>query len=191
MATARPAVGPSSSSSSAAASREKFLSKRKFRNNLPEIPYDAKCLELPFNAKRFIDYQTTTLERQFKPQLYTELDLGVKIDLIHPGVYQPRGVPLAPEDAELLRSEATEEKKRDPYRPSVPWMMKTTYISNDLETRKVENPGFETVHAHNLEVEEEYAFCASGGWWWCSAAAVGCIIRWRFVGDCPRNSGCC
>jgi len=75
--------------SASGSKRSEFICRTKFRNALPDVPYDAKCLELPFETERFVQYSTTTLERQHRHQLYTELDLGIPIDLIDPNAYKP------------------------------------------------------------------------------------------------------
>lgn len=55
----------------------------KYQNNLPDIPFDAKFISYPFDANRFIQFNSTTLEKNFKWDILNEQDLGVRIDLIN------------------------------------------------------------------------------------------------------------
>lgn len=54
---------------------------------MPDVPFDPKFLAYPFDANRFINYKPTSLEKNYKWELLTENDLGVKIDLINPDTY--------------------------------------------------------------------------------------------------------
>jgi Paf1 len=45
------------------------------------------CLFMYFAFNRYVQYNQTTLERNFKFDLLTEHDLGVPIDLINPDTY--------------------------------------------------------------------------------------------------------
>eukprot|EP00698_Gefionella_okellyi_P004891 TRINITY_DN14520_c0_g1_i1.p1 TRINITY_DN14520_c0_g1~~TRINITY_DN14520_c0_g1_i1.p1 ORF type:complete len:392 (+),score=86.61 TRINITY_DN14520_c0_g1_i1:50-1225(+) len=141
---------PPTSAATEKAKRSEFIGKVKFRNTLPDLPYDAKCLELPFDTERFVDYQMTTLERQHKHQLYTELEMGIPIDLIDPQAYAiPEHAELDPEDLELLKTD-TSAKKVDPRTVDLPWLMKTTYISNDYDAGKRTTSGFERQHGQRF-----------------------------------------
>ena len=87
----------------------------KYNNHLPDIPFDAKFIAYPFEANRyehvltiilcycfknismpatnlnnlfrFVQYKPTSLEKNYKHELLTEVDLGVNIDLIDPDTY--------------------------------------------------------------------------------------------------------
>ncbi len=48
----------------------------------------AMLLVLFFCLSRFVQYNQTTLERNYKFELLTEHDLGVTIDLINPETYK-------------------------------------------------------------------------------------------------------
>jgi RNA polymerase II-associated factor 1 len=83
-----------------------FVCKLKYRNTLPELPFDPKlvygillffwrqgvtfdpCRQYPFDPNRFVKYKPTSLERTFKYPLLTEPDLGVPLDLIDPDTYK-------------------------------------------------------------------------------------------------------
>jgi len=43
-----------------------FLGKIKYRNNLPDIPFEGKLLKFPFDPFRFVRYTTTSLEKKQK-----------------------------------------------------------------------------------------------------------------------------
>ncbi len=55
----------------------------KYQNNLPDIPFDPKSIKYPFDPNRFIQFKSTTLEKNFKWDILNEQDLGVRIDLIN------------------------------------------------------------------------------------------------------------
>ena len=65
-----------------------LLCKVKYLNNLPDIPFDPKFLSYPFGPNRFINYSSTSLEKNFKWEILNEQDLGVRIDLINPDSYK-------------------------------------------------------------------------------------------------------
>ncbi|KAG8656431.1 protein PAF1 homolog isoform X2 [Manihot esculenta] len=117
-----------------------FLCKMKFRNELPDPSAQPKFMTLKRDKDRFTKYTITSLEKMHKPQLYTEPDLGIPLDLLDLSVYNPPKVrqPLAPEDEELLRDddELVTPVKRDgirkkerPTDKGVSWLVKTQYIS--------------------------------------------------------------
>ncbi|KAL0295000.1 UNVERIFIED_CONTAM: protein PAF1, partial [Sesamum radiatum] len=85
-------------------------------------------------------YQITSLEKNWKPQLYVEPDLGIPLDLLDLSVYNPpkgERIPLDPEDEALLHDDdpitpikADGIKKKDrPTDKGVSWLVKTQYIS--------------------------------------------------------------
>ncbi|CAN0878195.1 Protein PAF1 homolog [Linum grandiflorum] len=124
-----------------------FLCKLKFRNELPDPSAQPKYMKLKRDEDRFTKYRITSLEKMNTPQLYTEPDLGVPLDLLDLSVYNPPSVraPLDPEDEELLRDdeELTPVKKdgiRKKERPTdegVAWLVKTQYVSGySMETNK-------------------------------------------------------
>lgn len=58
-----------------------------------------------FHAFRFIEYKPTSLERNYKYDVLTELDLGVDIDLITPDVYTVDGTEILDTADEKLLEE--------------------------------------------------------------------------------------
>jgi RNA polymerase II-associated factor 1 len=78
----------------------------KYQNNLPDIPFDPKFLAYPFDRNRFIHYKSTTLEKNFKRDILTEQDLGVRIDLINQDYTRiDPEAKINPIDASLLEDE--------------------------------------------------------------------------------------
>lgn len=55
----------------------------KYQNKLPDIPFDPKFINYPFDPNRFVEYKSTTLEKNYKWDILNEQDLGVRIDLIN------------------------------------------------------------------------------------------------------------
>ncbi|KAL5757753.1 hypothetical protein ACOSP7_020364 [Xanthoceras sorbifolium] len=118
-----------------------FVCKMKFRNELPDPSAQMKLMFMKKDKDRFTKYRITSLEKEYKPQLYVEPDLGIPLDLLDLSVYNPpKGYvrpPLDPEDEELLRDDdvVTPVKKdgiRRKERPTdkgVSWLVKTQYIS--------------------------------------------------------------
>ncbi|KAL9169752.1 hypothetical protein ABFS82_04G098800 [Erythranthe guttata] len=117
-----------------------FLCKLKFRNELPDPSAKAKLLVMKRDPDRYCKYQITSLEKNWKPQLYVEPDLGIPLDLLDLSVYNPpkgERIPLDPEDEELLRdddpitpikTDGIKAKER-PTDKGVSWLVKTQYIS--------------------------------------------------------------
>ena len=71
--------------------RSDIVCRPKYTNGLPDIPFDPKFITYPFEANRFVQYNATSLERNYKHELLAEHDLGVTIDLINPDTYRLPG----------------------------------------------------------------------------------------------------
>ena len=97
----RASTGGSSSSSSG---QSELLCRVKYLNNLPDIPFDPKFIAYPFDPNRFIKYNSTTLEKNFKWDILHEQDLGIRIDLINPDKSETNCV-LDEADEKLLEEE--------------------------------------------------------------------------------------
>lgn len=109
----------------------------KYKNTLPDIPFDPKFLSYPFDAQRFIQYNPTSLERNHKHELQTEVDLGVPIDLILPETYTSFDAHtlLDPADEALLEEEIVqqpESKRARQHAKNVSWLRRTEYISTEF-----------------------------------------------------------
>lgn len=76
--------------------RSDIVCRIKYLNQLPDIPFDPKFIRYPFDPNRFVEYNATSLERNYKHELLAEQDLGVTIDLINPETYRidPNGKKL-------------------------------------------------------------------------------------------------
>lgn len=107
----------------------------KYNNTLPEIPFDPKFVAYPFDPNRFLQYQSTSLEKSYKHELLTEHDLGVVIDLINPNTYVTQeNAYLDMDDERLLEEDlsATQDGKRSRHHnKNVSWLRKTEYISTE------------------------------------------------------------
>ena len=114
----------------------------KYCNNLPDIPFDPKFIAYPFDTQRFISYNPTGLERNYKYELLTEHDLGVAIDLINPDAYSVNEFDkpaMHPDDEKLLEEEmntVTNTKRSSQHSIALSWMRRPDYISTE-QTRSV------------------------------------------------------
>ncbi|KAI3455487.1 hypothetical protein Pfo_012150 [Paulownia fortunei] len=117
-----------------------FLCKLKFRNELPDPSAKGKLLPMKRDPDRYCKYQTTSLEKNWKPELDLEPDLGMPLDLLDMSVYNPpkgERIPLDPEDEELLHCDEPItpiktnglKKKERPTDKGVSWLVKTQYMS--------------------------------------------------------------
>lgn len=85
----RPSVGGSSSAGGGAGGggalhqHPDLLCRIRYQNNLPDIPFEPKSIAYPFEANRYVQYKSTTLEKNYKWDILNEQDLGVRIDLIN------------------------------------------------------------------------------------------------------------
>jgi RNA polymerase II-associated factor 1 len=61
-----------------------------------EIPFDPKMLKYPFEKNRFIKYNITSLEENYKWNIHTEQNLGININLLDPHAYESKLPPSAP-----------------------------------------------------------------------------------------------
>jgi len=86
-------------------SKSNFVCSLHFMNTLPEVPFEPKFLRMPMDNKYF-EYKTTSLERKYKYQPISDVDVGVNLDLIDYSVYEiPKQVPeLDPLDLDLVNA---------------------------------------------------------------------------------------
>ena len=117
--------------------RKDLICRVKYCNNLPDIPFDPKFIAYPFDTQRFISYNPTGLERNYKYELLTEHDLGVAIDLINPEAYacgEYDKPPMDPADEKLLEEElntVTNTKRSNQHGIALSWMRRPDYISTE------------------------------------------------------------
>lgn len=121
----------------------------KYCNTLPDIPFDLKFITYPFENTRFIQYNPTSLERNYKYEVLTEHDLGVNIDLINRDIYATDGfVHLDPADEKLLEEDVhtpQDSKRSKHHAKSVSWLRRSEYIST--EQTRFQPQSMEKVHA--------------------------------------------
>lgn len=101
------------------------------------------CCRLAFNSilsfiyllRRFIQYNPTSLERNYKYDILTEHDLGVEINLISKDTYAgDPNAQLDPADEKLLEEDVLtpqDSKRSRHHARSVSWLRRTEYISTE------------------------------------------------------------
>jgi RNA polymerase II-associated factor 1 len=126
-----------------------FICKFKYLNTLPDIPFDPKFLNYPFDDLRFAKYVTTSLEKNYKYQLHTESDMGIPIDLIEPNAYKPLGinVDILGDGVSVDSALNTQKRRFETLRPNVPWLRRTEYMAADSELPKFRSDKIETKYA--------------------------------------------
>lgn len=136
-------------------SKADFVSRVKYNNNLPDIPFDAKFIAYPFESNRFVDYKPTTLEKNYKHEMLTEVDLGVNIDLIDPDTYAiDHNASLDPDDEKLLEEEPVnlpDKKRTAHHNKNVSWLRRTEYISTEYNRSRTSNEMVETKVGFNVK----------------------------------------
>jgi len=75
-------------------------------NKLPELPYDPKFLKCPLEVNRYYTYRETSLEREYKFEMLTGIDVGVNLDLIDISSFAvpEHPPPLDPVDQQLIEA---------------------------------------------------------------------------------------
>ncbi|CAB3980556.1 RNA polymerase II-associated factor 1 homolog [Paramuricea clavata] len=136
-------------------SKPEFVCRVKYNNHLPDIPFDAKFIAYPFEANRFVQYKPTSLEKNYKHELLTDVDLGVNIDLIDPDTYAVSAdVNLHPIDEKLLEEEPiglTDQKRSRQHNKTVSWLRKTEYISTEYNRFQTSNEQMETKVGYSMK----------------------------------------
>ncbi|XP_055379893.1 RNA polymerase II-associated factor 1 homolog [Condylostylus longicornis] len=129
--------------------RSELICRVKYSNTLPDIPFDLKFLMYPFENDRFIQYNPTSLERNYKYEVLTEHDLGVTIDLINRDLYQADPyAQLDPDDEKLLEEDVhtpQDSNRSRQHSRSVSWLRKSEYISTEQTRFQPQN--LETIEA--------------------------------------------
>ncbi|XP_031624574.1 RNA polymerase II-associated factor 1 homolog [Contarinia nasturtii] len=115
--------------------KSELIARVKYCNTLPDIPFDLKYITYPFANDRFVQYNPTSLERNYKYEVLTEHDLGVTIDLINRDLYQSDpNTHLDPADERLLEEEVhtpQDSQRSRHHAKSVSWLRKSEYISTE------------------------------------------------------------
>ncbi|XP_076816610.1 RNA polymerase II-associated factor 1 homolog [Clavelina lepadiformis] len=126
-----------------------LVTRVKYSNALPDIPFDPKFIRYPFDANRFVEYKPTSLEKLHKTELHTDHDLGVVIDLINPETYKidTHSSWLDPADETLLEEDlpAPQDSKRSKQHSlNVSWLRRSEYISQEFNRYGVKPVNIET-----------------------------------------------
>ena len=117
--------------------RTDLICRVKYSNTLPDIPFDPKFIAYPFDTQRFISYNPTGLERNYKYELLTEHDLGVTIDLINTDAYtldEYDKPAMDPADERLLEEDSTavtDKKRSVQHGIALSWFRRPDYISTE------------------------------------------------------------
>lgn len=115
--------------------RSELVTRVKYCNTLPDIPFDLKFITYPFPSTRFIQYNPTSLEKNYRYEVLTEHDLGVHIDLINRDTYQGDGnAVLDPADEKLLEDDVLtpqDSKRSRHHAKNVSWLRRSEYISTE------------------------------------------------------------
>eukprot|EP00761_Pharyngomonas_kirbyi_P000643 gb/GECH01000643.1/.p1 GENE.gb/GECH01000643.1/~~gb/GECH01000643.1/.p1 ORF type:complete len:356 (+),score=112.48 gb/GECH01000643.1/:1-1068(+) len=110
--------------------KSSFLGTIRFKPAIPPVPLEPKQLSVASSSDQYVDYSTTSLEKQYTRALLSEPTLGIPIELIDPSVYEaPEGeVPL--EDADLaLVQDDDDTNIYSGQGPAVSWLRRTQYIA--------------------------------------------------------------
>jgi hypothetical protein len=95
-----------------------------------------KLIKYPAPIDKYVKYQPTNLEKNFKIQLFNEIDLGINVDLTDYEEYEnlntlpQKNIPLTEED-KILLSTYDENQIDDLYdagKSSETWLKKTEYF---------------------------------------------------------------
>ncbi|KAL4713489.1 hypothetical protein ACJJTC_010474 [Scirpophaga incertulas] len=115
--------------------RSDLVTRVKYCNTLPDIPFDLKFITYPFPSTRFIQYNPTSLEKNYRYEVLTEHDLGVHIDLINRDIYQGDGnAALDQADEKLLEDDVLtpqDSKRSRHHAKNVSWLRRSEYISTE------------------------------------------------------------
>jgi len=88
--------------------RSEFLVDLRLRNELPDVPFDAKFLKIPSHADKLYGHKFPTLEQSYRPRIHLRPTIGLPIHLIDPRTAEVPMVPLSDADKYILRSDASE-----------------------------------------------------------------------------------
>jgi len=107
-----------------------FVCTLQFMNKLPELPYDPKFLKCPLEDSRHSTYRETSLERDYKFELLTGIDVGVTLDLVDMSSFAvPKNpTPLDPMDQQLIAGSTKQGGKQ--HTPA-PFILHPQYSTSD------------------------------------------------------------
>lgn len=115
-----------------------FRADLKFRNTLPELPFDPKFLPFPFPPEHLHAYRQTTLERNYKYRIHMTPPTLPGADLLDQmGAEEcARAVVLDERDRQLLRKEGDQQAKQAKHpltNQEKAWMLKTVYLPTSAD----------------------------------------------------------
>ncbi|CAK4624654.1 hypothetical protein LEN26_013797 [Aphanomyces euteiches] len=118
--------------------QSEFIGTLEFRNQLPDLPFDAKFIQYPHDPDRFVKYRPTLVERDYVHEFYVEPNLGLPIDLIDPEKFEVPNASqryMSNQEIELLNmteivNGSTTSKAK--IRPHVPWLRRSEFMGTDL-----------------------------------------------------------
>eukprot|EP00873_Tetraselmis_striata_P034346 jgi/Tetstr1/454610/TSEL_041502.t2 len=160
-----------------------FICNIKFRNNLPEIPADPRLLVSGTDAQQLSEFCLTSMERDPKWEVLFEPDLGIPISLLDSQRYAvpKERPPLDPADRALIQDSGRPKAQgpsgymsyltnllNDTKEADTPWLMCTTYISNDDTAKAQAAPAKAAAPAHSIQTVDdqvaaiEESFAAAG-----------------------------
>ncbi|CAD7695649.1 unnamed protein product [Ostreobium quekettii] len=140
----------------------RFVAEMRFKADLPEMCCDPKQLSKHLTREELGEFSITRMECQPRRDLSTHMDLREQIYplLIHQYDISENPPALDPEDAELLND--GEDLEVDPASKltrrqsagALSWLMRTTYISNDMPDHSVQQLGAERLTKKRAAEEE-------------------------------------
>jgi RNA polymerase II-associated factor 1 len=100
-------------------------------NKLPELPYDPKFLKCPLEENRYYTYRETSLEREYKFEMLSGIDVGVSMDLIDISCYAvpEHPPPMDPIDHQLI--EAASKPSSKPTATPVAFLLHPQYANEN------------------------------------------------------------
>uniref|UniRef100_A0AC35TJG2 RNA polymerase II-associated factor 1 homolog n=1 Tax=Rhabditophanes sp. KR3021 TaxID=114890 RepID=A0AC35TJG2_9BILA len=125
--------------------REDLIMRTDFIQTLPELPSAPKFIEIPeLGAESITHVGYSTIMNEYKLELFTEVSLGIDVDLIDSAEYYRKdgdSGDIHPTDAFLLQDEKNEKDEISTRHGhvSVPWMRKAEYLGGDFNRLKSAN----------------------------------------------------
>lgn len=124
----------------------------KYKNTLPNLPFDLKFINCSFNLEHLAQYKPTSLEQNYLYDLHTNFDIGITVDLINTDKYIPMAnTEMHPID-EFLVDEGSvsgavygdDGKRSKTHAKNISWFRRSEYISS-------ENTRFKPQCTQNIE----------------------------------------
>jgi RNA polymerase II-associated factor 1 len=119
---------------------KRFLCNVRFKNDLPDVPCDAKMLLPPLNPRSLAAFFLTSVEKEMKRDMLLPPDLGIPVTALDIERYSvpldDAGKMLHPADAALLGGDGTKGplangRSGAAAASDVTWLMRTKYITKE------------------------------------------------------------